>query len=215
VRLAIQPIQRRTVGQHQYLSGRQLYIQFLKEKASWRPLANLLVDYSRLLKPKDLLEGRSSVRATAKKDSVIGKGLSSSREALPTTLKLPSPLQLTLQRAYKVNNLVHPYHRRNLTQASMETLVHAVVQRTRRIEQRPVESASLMIRKNISDQGVGVRENPINAVTNTPKLFGASTDSWTGNTPLAQSVNIEQLTDHVVKQIDRRIIAARERMGRI
>jgi hypothetical protein len=215
VRLAIQPIQRRTVWRHQHLSGWQPSMQLLKGKDNWRLFAKLPVEDWRLLKSKNLLEGQSSGQATAKKDSVIRKTLSPSREILPATFKLPSPLQLMFQRVYKVNDFVHSYHRRNITQESIEALARVVVRRTQRIEQRSVETVPLVTRKNISAQEAVVTEDPINAVTNIPNFSGASTHSWTGNTSLAQSLNIEQLTDQVVKQIDRRIIAARERMGRI
>jgi hypothetical protein len=217
VRLAIQPIQLQTVWRHQFLSGRQTSLQLFKEKDNYWSFAKLPVDYRRLLKSKNLLEGQSSERAKAKKekDSAIRKTQSSSREILPATFKLPSPLQLIFQQAYKVNDFVHPYRRRNITQESIEALARVVVRRTQRIEQRSVETVPLVTRKNISAQEAVVTENPINAVTNIPNFSGASTNSWTGNTSLAQSINIEQLTDQVVKQIDRRIIAARERMGRI
>jgi hypothetical protein len=192
-------------------------MQLLKGEDNWRPFAKLPVEDWRLLKSKNLLEGQSSERAKAKKekDSAISKPLSSNKEILPATFKLPSPLQLMFQRVYKVNDFVHSYHRRNITQESIEALARAVVHRTQRIEQRSVETVPLVTRKNISAQEAAVTENPINAVTNIPNFSGASTHSWTGNTSLAQSINIEQLTDQVVKQIDRRIIAARERMGRI
>lgn len=214
VQLTFQPIQLQTVWRHKYLllPSQQESIQFLKEKDNWRQLAKLPEHWC-FLRSRNMPEGQSSGRAKAKKgkNPTISKTLSSSREVLSTTLKLLSPVQLIFQRAYKVDDFVHPYHR----QENIETLARVVVHRTQRIEQRSVEAVPLATRKNISAQDAAIRENPINAATNISKPRDASANLWNGNTSLAQSINIEQLTDQVVKQIDRRIIAARERMGRI
>ncbi|WP_261771813.1 hypothetical protein [Nitrosococcus oceani] len=216
VRLAIQPIQLQTVWRHQHLPGRQPCIQLLKGKDNWRQFAKLPVENWHL-ESRHLLKGRSSGQSRAKKDSVIEKRLSSTRDFPFANFKLPSSLQLVFQRTFQVNEFIQCHQRRNITQESFQALAREVVHRTQRIEQRPVETVSLATRKNllIGNQKAVVAESPMHAGINTPNLSSVPTHSWTGNTPLAQSINIEQLTDQVVKKIDRRIIAARERMGRI
>lgn len=40
------------------------------------------------------------------------------------------------------------------------------------------------------------------------------TASWLQDKAPVAGLNIEQITDHVVRQLDRRVVAAKERMGR-
>ncbi|MGH8531178.1 MAG: hypothetical protein ACREV1_00260 [Gammaproteobacteria bacterium] len=129
------------------------------------------------------------------------------------------PLRLVFQRLGRTDELVVTPHRNARIPESIETQAHELKRRIRRIEPRPAESASLIVHKATRGQ-IGqaeasapmTRQTPVNAM---PATFGADTTLWMrGNAPILEA-SIEQLTDRVVRQLDRRIIAVRERMGRI
>ena len=133
--------------------------------------------------------------------------------------QLPLPLRLVFQRLGRTDELVVAHHRNARIPESVETQAHELKRRIRRIEPCPAESASLIVHKAARGQ-IGqaeasapmTRQTQVNAM---PAIFGADTTPWaTGNAPILEA-SIEQLTDRVVRQIDRRIIAVRERMGRI
>jgi hypothetical protein len=47
-----------------------------------------------------------------------------------------------------------------------------------------------------------------------PVTTVVETAAWLQNKAPVAGLNIDQITDQVVKQLDRRVVAARERMGR-
>jgi len=126
------------------------------------------------------------------------------------------PLRLVFQRLGRMDEWVVAPRRNARISESIETQAHELKRRIRRIEPRPAESASLIVHKAARGQ-IGqaegsapmTRQAPVNAM---PATFGATWE--TGNAPILEA-SIEQLTDRVVRQLDRRIVAVRERMGRI
>lgn len=128
-------------------------------------------------------------------------------------------LQSILQRLYHVNEFTRKREQSELKQQNVRILVQRVVRQTQRVEERVAGTLALIARQR---SGFAARQSV------------AATESWKATTPDLHStrgkgagtrmqntleppppVNIEALTNQVVQQINRRMTAWRERMGKI
>jgi hypothetical protein len=146
-------------------------------------------------------------------------GLPSSRTAEMEIVVRSMPLQGIFQRLHHVNEFTRKRQQSELTNQNVQILVRRVVRQTQRVEERVAGTLALIARQR---SGFAARQSV------------AATESWKATTPDLHStrgkgagtrmqstseppppVNIEALTDQVVQQINRRMTAWRERMGKI
>lgn len=104
-----------------------------------------------------------------------------------------------------------------LMNQNVRVLVERVARQTQRVEERVDERLTLTVRQT---SGFAARQSAATTESRKAMTQGLHTTRGTGAGTWAQntsppSVNIEALTDQVVQQIDRRMTASRERMGRI
>jgi len=134
------------------------------------------------------------------------------------------PVRVLRERTASPMSLALPPVRRKSPQASSQsdeddspaaTLRERVLRKHRRIETRPFMTARLGTSQSrsaaISEIPTLIHRTPaqprINPLSeSTPRQHSA---------PQAPNINVAQITDAVLQQLDRRLIAARERMGRI
>ena len=126
------------------------------------------------------------------------------------------PLQLVFQRLRQTDELEVSHRRNSLARETLQTEAREVMWRTKRFENRIAETVALTTRKVLrlaAQEVVSAAPRAAQTSVTGPAGSGMPATPWPPSpTP---PVNIEQLADQVVRQIDRRIIAARERMGRI
>jgi len=103
--------------------------------------------------------------------------------------------------------------------------IERLTRRSTRIEARfgdslittRVVSQSPAVRKSLSDQRGDQRVEPVDALTN-PSLRTAERDSvtpaWPDLARASESMSIEEITDQVMRRLDQRVVAARERIGK-
>lgn len=99
------------------------------------------------------------------------------------------------------------------------TPLQSIVQRVRRADVVPAELPPRLLRQN-NPVRIGSASRELRADDAPARNPGFprrdhATSATTHPAPLAAPFNVEQLADQVVRQIDRRLIASRERMGRI
>jgi hypothetical protein len=105
--------------------------------------------------------------------------------------------------------------RRPSVEAPLTTLLH---QRSRRVDELPVDLPARLVRhaapepRNMPPQefSEAARAVAVNPFPRTP-----ATSAWPVPPAPAAPLNVEEITDQVLRQLDRRLIASRERMGRI
>ncbi len=97
-------------------------------------------------------------------------------------------------------------------------LVARLGQRARRVDDVPVDLPARFVRSLsasappvVAHGFTGPDSSP--APTSFPRA--RETSAWPASAPPAAPVNVEQLTSEVLRQLDRRLIASRERMGRV
>jgi hypothetical protein len=119
----------------------------------------------------------------------------------------PSPLQQVFNRLDRATEIAH-LHQSALVR-EIQRIVQRVVRDRQRLEERvqnnlvvkqPLEMKDAIARSAITRQHPLTTDIPPNFQPNPP--------------PNLNAVNIDQLTEQVLKQLDSRIIAQRERMGR-
>lgn len=126
------------------------------------------------------------------------------------------PLQLVFQRLRQIDELTVCHRRDSLVRETLQTQAREVMRRTQRFEHRIAETVVLTTRKVFplaAQEAVSAAASAAQVAVSVPAASGMPATPWPPSP--APAVNIEQLADQVVRQIDRRIIAARERMGRI
>jgi hypothetical protein len=95
--------------------------------------------------------------------------------------------------------------------SAMPQTARRILKQGCRVEEQIVHAATVLLRRSIpaASERSWMEEQPIPV---RPAQNGYQT--WT--TPVtAQTLNFQQITDEVVKQLDRRLIASRERFGKI
>ena len=126
------------------------------------------------------------------------------------------PLQLVFQRLRQTDELEVSHRRNSLIRETLQTQAREVMRRTQRFEHRIAETVALTMRKVFplaAQEGVLAPARAAQMAVSASPGFGMPATPWPPSP--APAVSIERLADQVVRQIDRRIIAARERMGRI
>lgn len=100
-------------------------------------------------------------------------------------------------------------------QPSKHTLLRDIVERTRRIEQRVQVHTHLVSRPTANAAGPEV-ERALHAKRTSAEWWNQDFgDTRSHPSPPQPTVNVEQITDSVLRQLDRRVGAWRERMGRM
>lgn len=127
-----------------------------------------------------------------------------------------SSLQLVFQRLQRIDE---GKSGSSLLQQSINNLTLRVVRQTQRVEQRAsgISTAVLMQPAAVGEQH---RATPVleteHRAEGVAEMFGRRTGVWTGNNSVQMSdLNMEQITEHVMRRIDDRVIALRERMGHV
>ena len=136
------------------------------------------------------------------------------REQKQATVALQAPLHSVLQRLDQIDEL-RTHRRGEITQESMEKLVRRVVRQTQRLEEKVIGNSVLISRQSPTMMATQAASSAIpgQAVANLPAISNVRAAHWMQN-PAPPAVNIEQLTDQVMRQFDRRITAWRERTAR-
>ncbi|MBI1742451.1 hypothetical protein HYR54_05205 [Candidatus Acetothermia bacterium] len=130
-----------------------------------------------------------------------------------------NPLQLVFHRLQQTDEIAQVHRRSEITRENLQTLVNRVVQQTQRVEERFTQSPALITRQAAAKRDES-QETPSPAradqfPTDAPFSGSGSTNPWVQRTTQLPAVNVEQITDHVMKQLDRRITYWRERTGRV
>lgn len=119
-------------------------------------------------------------------------------------------LPLSFQRFFPSDESVFLTRLQSTTQENVGTLVERIVRQSRRVEERITEAATVVMRRPpVVDQAPATTANQQTFVA-TP--IGPSWQQYAGPSP---GINIEHITDQVMRQLDRRVIAARERLGKV
>lgn len=217
IHLAIQPILRHTVWRDltQPSELRVITSPAQGKVISTQRFNYLTVHERRLLPPTAISNTAGIVRGDRRK-------LAAARDARRSGgfidgNSMHPPLQLVFQRLRKTDELEVCHRRNSLVRKSPATQAREVMRRTQRFEHRIAETVALTTRKLLplaAQEAVSPAARAAQMTMSGPAGSGGTpADPWPpGQAP---AVNIEQLADQVVRQIDRRIIAARERMGRI
>jgi hypothetical protein len=129
-----------------------------------------------------------------------------------------APLQLVLQGHQRIDAFTRWHHSSNRAEARVLTIARQVVRQTQRVEERAPGSMALITRQTQAT----VRQATSTPVTTTehmaasqPGIASVPTHPWMTNPSPMPAINMEQLTDQVMRQMDRRMTAWRERRGRI
>jgi hypothetical protein len=101
--------------------------------------------------------------------------------------------------------------RDSLSTQTSERLVH----RSNRVEQLGVVERTMTLRRDHAAAMKSGVESIALANSRTPEDPRRTLPQIQPTRPTMPAINVDQLADHVIRQIDRRIIARRERMGRI
>jgi hypothetical protein len=139
--------------------------------------------------------------------------LASQNERVADSEQPPSLGLRFVQRVLQVDELERKYHRNEVTQRDSAPLLRRTAQRTRRVEGRATGDLPLVTRRGLSMRPL---EPATSDITSQNAIGAARAESNAPARNLAQQpeMNIETLADHVIRQIDHRITAWKERMGR-
>jgi hypothetical protein len=96
----------------------------------------------------------------------------------------------------------------------IELPARRVRRQTRRAEQVLLNRASLVIRRPAAQRELPVKPSSPEKFAPSDQVVGSDQHRWWQAASPAQASKVELLTDEVIRQIDRRIIARRERMGK-
>jgi hypothetical protein len=219
IHLSIQPILRHTVWRDltRLSEPRAIYASALGKEIPIQHL-NYLMTQDRRFLPSAAISNVVGIPSSAMRKQAGVSEAFRSGEFIDAATVHP-PLHLVFQRLRQTDEVMISLRRNALLWESTETQAREVRQRIRRIEQRFVEAVSLIFHKALQGASIetGTSAPMISAVpaSNAPSAFGMQANPWmTGALPMPP-VNIDQLTDQVVRQLDRRMIAWRERRGRI
>jgi len=128
-------------------------------------------------------------------------------------------LHFIFQRLHHLIEFSRKHQQDELALQNISTRVRRVVRQLQRVEEQRIDAPLALVTRQStalparqSEAWIESRKPTAPDVDGTrAKRIGTSTH----NMPVSQPLNIEALTDQVVQQIDRRITAWRERMGKI
>lgn len=126
-------------------------------------------------------------------------------------------LPLMLQQISRKDEYGHSRIETNVNVHGITTLLKRLAEQTNRIEHRLAAPSPLVARRTSTvDASVALRRPTSSTAGDTVSNAAGSEHFAEGQLSRTMpAVNIEQLTDQVMRQLDRRIVAARERMGKI
>jgi hypothetical protein len=127
----------------------------------------------------------------------------------------PSSMQLVFQRLQRIDE---GKGRSSPVQQSVNDLTLRVARQTQRVEQRAFGTPATVLTRPTAATSEQHRATPVveteHRAEGMPEIFDRRTGVWTGNNSAQMSdMNMEQITEHVMRRIDDRVIAMRERMG--
>jgi hypothetical protein len=138
-----------------------------------------------------------------------------SRDAAPTPVKPQKithpgiqPLQRVFRRIKEMESVTHSVKRQSIANESID-MGQRVLYRTQRLEERR-EPTRVIDMNRQSIRGQGHSADPTRFDKETPPTRPQTVQQ----APSPVSINIENLTDQVMRQIDRRMLSWRERRGR-
>jgi len=128
-----------------------------------------------------------------------------------------TPLQTVFRRTLFTHEFVHLRRDIELAPERVRILVDRVLRQTQRVESRIMERAATVVRQSLSRMAdhTSVRSANAEPATNAVPAMRQGVNPSPQSTSYPGAPSIEALTDQVVQQIDRRMTAWRERMGRI
>lgn len=214
--LAIQPILRHTVWRDiTQPSERRVITSPAQGKVISSEYFNYLpVHERRFLSPTAISNGAGILPNHRRKLAAVSGARSSG--GLIDGNSVHRPLQLVFQRLRQTDELEVCHRRESLVRESLQTQARQVMRRTQRFEHRIAETVVFTMRKILpfaGQEAVSGAASAARMALSVPAGPGMPATPWPPNP--APALNMEQLADQVVRHIDRRIIAARERMGRI
>lgn len=124
---------------------------------------------------------------------------------------LETPLEMVFRRLSGTGELVRVNNALSSVETRTVSLPSRVREQSRRVEERADRPATRVIRQPVAPPVVAA-EQVVGAFRSQPAVHTAPPGAKAMSVP---AINIEQITDHVVRQLDRRVVAARERMGKI
>ena len=120
------------------------------------------------------------------------------------------PLPIVFQRLRQIEEVIKTYRWELTSQKNALPFVHRIFQQTQRTEKNTINmSVFYALRKP------GIRDHQSSSLPTTKRSRSIVEEPGGQDTLESKSLNLEVLTNQVIKQIDRRIIAWRERMGKI
>ena len=127
------------------------------------------------------------------------------------------PRQLVLQRHQRIEAFTRWHHHSKLTEERVLTIARQVVRQTQRVEERVPGSMALLTRQPqaTAHQATSTPVTTEHMAASQPGIASVPTHPWMTNPSPMPAINMEQLTDQVMRQMDRRMTAWRERRGRI
>ena len=126
-----------------------------------------------------------------------------------------SPLAMAVQRLMRIEQSGATHFQKRCTGDRVETLVRRIVRRTRRVEEPISGSSPSVVRPTLRPTERPVVQDEQGPVSAVRPRRNRTPDGYRHTQSGEPAVDIEALTNQVVRQIDRRITAWRERTGRI
>ncbi|MFC1475870.1 hypothetical protein ACFLQW_02585 [Candidatus Zixiibacteriota bacterium] len=133
-----------------------------------------------------------------------------------TTAKVSPPPRTTVLQRSPVIESIQMRYRANMTHESTHALVRRATHLSERVDKAIVKPASLVMR-HVSPVTVPPEINATASqerTTRLPAKSGIPTSPEVGNIGQVPAAYLNQLTDHVLRQLDRRVSAWRERTGK-
>lgn len=131
---------------------------------------------------------------------------------------LPRGLSLVFRRLHQFDEFTATERRRNTIHESVENLALNLVKKSQRVEQMVSSNVAAVARQSPPPKTQQVAPQVVtteHTAQHMPGMFRAQQQSWAGNAAELPDVVVEQLTERVIRQIDHRAVAWRERTGKI
>jgi hypothetical protein len=130
-----------------------------------------------------------------------------------------TPLHFIFQRLHHLTEFSRKHQQDELTLQNVSTQLRRVVRRVQRVEEQRIDAPLAFVTRQSTAlaafQSLALIESRKATASGDHGTRGKRVGTSLHNIPASQPLNIEALTDQVVQQIDRRITARRERMGKI
>ncbi|MCM3870572.1 MAG: hypothetical protein ND895_07765 [Pyrinomonadaceae bacterium] len=173
--------------------------------------------------PRNHGRGETSNRQIAFALASADRGSTAGFVEPPNVLK--PPLTFVFERLKASKKSTHPSRFEVLSHQQARSIVERVSQQSRRTETMTI-GTNTVIERQMSSQtaatqprrllrSVQAPTRVIEKAAAAPVTTVVETASWLQDKVPVTGLNIDQITDHVVRQLDRRVVAARERMGRV